>query len=163
MHRSSNAARLQWFREYGGRCMTRCGSPVSSPSYPRERGCHCRVSRVRLCRTTPRSCDFARESARTFAKSANRCAATELSPRHAWHLPFPCARTVRTKILLTQPGAGLRLQSVLRELELSEREAARVLRIDERVFAGWCAGHGKIPRIVWLSLAAIKIRRTWPE
>ena len=77
--------------------------------------------------------------------------------------PFPCVRTVRTKILLTQPGAGLRLRSVLRELELGEREAARVLRIDERVFAGWCAGHGKIPRIVWLSLAAIKIRRTWPE
>jgi ATP dependent DNA ligase domain len=69
---------------------------------------------------------------------------------------------VRTRILLTQPGAGLRLRSVLRELELSEAEAARVLRIDERVFADWCAGRGKIPRIVWLSLAAIKIRRAWP-
>ena len=35
-----------------------------------------------------------------------------------------------------------------------------MLRIDERVFAGWCAGRGKVPRIVWLSVAAIKIRKT---
>jgi len=100
---------------------------------------------------------------RAFPKSGNRCAAMDRSLRHAWHLSLPRDRTVRTKALFTQPDAGLRLRSVLRELELSEREAARVLGIDERVLAGWCAGRGQIPRIVWLSLAAIKIRKTWEQ
>jgi hypothetical protein len=107
------------------------------------------------------SCDSAREFRWFFPKSANRCAATDLVLRHAWALPLPCNRNLRPKVLFTQPNAGLRLRSVVRELELSEQEAARLLRIDERVFAGWCAGRGKVPRIVWLSLAAIKIRKTW--
>ena len=33
--------------------------------------------------TSPRTCDSARESTRAFTKSANRCAATGLSMRHA--------------------------------------------------------------------------------
>jgi len=70
---------------------------------------------------------------------------------------------LRPKVLFTQPDAGLRLRSVIRELELSERDAARLVRIDERLFADWCAGRGKVPRIVWLSLAAIKIRKTLDE
>jgi hypothetical protein len=67
----------------------------------------------------------------------------------------------RATRLLTQPDAGLRLRSVIRELKLSELEAARLLRVDQRVFADWCNGSGKVPRTVWLGLAAIKIRKTW--
>jgi len=53
----------------------------------------------------------------------------------------------------------VKLRSVLSDLKLSEREAALALGMDERVFVDWCAGRGKIPRIVWLSLAAIKLSR----
>jgi hypothetical protein len=66
---------------------------------------------------------------------------------------------LRTKYLITQPEAGMKLRSALRELKLSEPEAAHALGIDERVFVGWCAGRGSVPRIVWLSLAAIKLGR----
>jgi len=76
---------------------------------------------------------------------------------HAWSTLVTRVQTLRTKVLFTQPAAGLKLRSILRELELSERDAAGVLHVDERVFAGWCAGRGRVPRIVWLSLAAIQI------
>jgi hypothetical protein len=63
----------------------------------------------------------------------------------------------------TQPAAGIRLRTLLRELELGEREAARVLGVNERVFRGWCNGEGRVPRMVWLALAALKIRKTLDE
>jgi DNA-binding transcriptional regulator YiaG len=63
----------------------------------------------------------------------------------------------------TQPAAGIRLRTLLRELELSEPEAARVLGVNEKVFRGWCNGEGRVPRMVWLALAALKIRKTLDE
>jgi len=63
----------------------------------------------------------------------------------------------------TQPAAGIRLRTLLRELELDEREAACILGVNERTFRGWCAGKGRVPRMVWLGLAALKIGKTFPE
>jgi hypothetical protein len=63
----------------------------------------------------------------------------------------------------TQPSAGIRLRTLLAELELSEEEAARILGVNEKIFRGWCAGTGRVPRMVWLALAALKIRRTLDE
>jgi hypothetical protein len=63
----------------------------------------------------------------------------------------------------TQPAAGMRLRTILRELELSEGEAARILGVKESAFGDWCAGNGRVPRMVWLALAALKIRKTLGE
>lgn len=63
----------------------------------------------------------------------------------------------------TQPAAGIRLRTLLRELELSEQEAAHSLGVDERTFRGWCKGAGRVSRMVWLALAALKIRKTLDE
>jgi len=63
----------------------------------------------------------------------------------------------------TQPAAGIRLRTLLRELELGEREAGRVLGVNERVFRGWRNGKGRVPRMVWLALAALKSRKTLDE
>lgn len=63
----------------------------------------------------------------------------------------------------TQPTAGVRLRTLLRELELGEREAARILGVKESTFRGWCAGKGKVPRMVWLAFAALRLRKELTE
>jgi hypothetical protein len=59
-----------------------------------------------------------------------------------------------------QPAAGMRLRTLLGELDLSEREAAGILGVKGRVLRAWCTGERRVPRIVWLALAAIKIAKT---
>ena len=54
----------------------------------------------------------------------------------------------------------MRLRTLLGELELSEREAACILGVKGRVLRAWCTGEQRVPHIVWLALAAIKIANT---
>jgi len=52
-----------------------------------------------------------------------------------------------------------KLRAILADLGLSQREAARVLEVQEGTFRGWCSGKGKIPAVVWLALEALAMRR----
>ena len=52
-----------------------------------------------------------------------------------------------------------KLRASLEDLGLSQREAARVLEVQEGIFRGWCMGKAKVPNVVWLALEALTLRR----
>lgn len=52
-----------------------------------------------------------------------------------------------------------KLRDRLEALGLSQREAARLLEVQEGTFRGWCSGKGKVPNVVWLALEALEARQ----
>lgn len=52
-----------------------------------------------------------------------------------------------------------KLRDILDALGLSQREAARLLEVQEGTFRGWCSGKGKVPNVVWLALEALQARQ----
>jgi hypothetical protein len=48
-----------------------------------------------------------------------------------------------------------RIRNALYDLHLSQRAAARLLDLDDRMMRYYCAGEFPVPRMVWLALEAL--------